>query len=181
MKKTIIIISTLFLTLNLYAQVIYDFEKEKALIEEVVEVQDINKSEIYERAKIWMASNMKSSDGHILEDDKDKENLIGTGNLLLKNKLFVQDKIINYKMSIFFKDGKYKILIDNLIYHWVGVNGQVRTPYMLDLNIEYEKVYSKKKLKKNKLHLEIDEAFKKLINSLNNSTIEKAPAKSDDW
>lgn len=179
MKKTLIISFLLLLIIDSYAQVVYDFDKEKALMESVIELQDIHKKEAYERAKIWMASTLKSSDNQIFSDDENNESLIGTGNLILSDRAFIWQRVVNFKLAIYFKDGKYKYILSEMVYHWVY--GNPRQNGMITLDTEYKHVYSKKKLKKNEFHIEIDEAFEKLVRSLNEAINQKTPSKSDDW
>src|SRR5690606_33472544 len=142
--------------------------REEAIIEDTLEIPSITKTEAYDRARVWMVANLKSGDQQIFSDDENKGSLIGTGNLLLADKGLIKEKIINYEIAIFFKDGRYKYTISKLVYSWVSnsLDQQQRTPHVLNLNKDYKKIYSKKTVKKNKLFLEIDRAFKKLTDDL---------------
>lgn len=183
MKKAIAVLITSLIVVFTNAQVVYDFEKEEARIEKVVEIPNTKKTEAYDRAKIWMASKLKSNDQQIFSNDEKKESLIGTGNLFLPSRFLEEERMLNFKMSIFFKDGRYKYEISELVYSSVSVtlDQQTRTPSKGGLNGAYRRLYTKKKFKKRKFFLQIDEVFKKLTDDLEKAIISEVPSQSDDW
>lgn len=183
MKERIIALA-LFLTCHLVqAQVIYDFEKDEALIERVIKAEGVKSDELYDKAKVWMAKNLKSSDEQILNDDPNKQTLIGTGNLYLPDQTYIREKIVNYKISLYFKDDRFKVIINELVYSWVSVSMDLatRTPGMVNLDESYKRVFSKKKGKKKKVEQQIDEEFEKLLNDLETTLNGKDEIENDDW
>lgn len=104
----------------------------KAVMDTVRTVDTTSARVLYDRAKEWMLRNLKSSDSHVSLDDEAKTKLIGTENLLLPTKkgwVNTTDRVLNFKLSIFLKDGRYRAIVENMVYSYVIVSGAERRPH----------------------------------------------------
>ncbi len=183
MKEVFFLILFGLICMSGFSQVVFDFDKDEALFERVIAVDTISKDDQYKRARLWMAENLKSSDEQILADEENHEYIIGTGNVFLPDQTLLREKVVNFKMSIYFREGRYKVIFSELVYSWVAVSMDMttRTPGMLELNENYKKLYSKKKIKKTKVEEEIDTAFENLLDDLNDAITGGSENHSDDW
>lgn len=79
--------------------------------EGIVPVEGVSKEEMFKRAKDWVLSNFKTGDNNIQFDEQ---------SLSIYNSPIVKMKRItnhlNFKIAIYFKDGKYKFRFDNIIF-----------------------------------------------------------------
>lgn len=104
------------------------------IYEDVITVENVAKEEMFKRAKQWILSNLKTSDNNIQFDEKELS-IINDANLIIKQgggySSFIASGITNLKVTLFFKDGRYKIRFDNVIVHIERGNGYptVITPY----------------------------------------------------
>jgi hypothetical protein len=80
----------------------------------VIQVEGNNKEQLYERAKNWFVIMYKSSKDVIQLDDKENGNIIGKGNFRIV--YYERDPIINHTISLSVKDGRYKYVVNNLVY-----------------------------------------------------------------
>ncbi|MBK0402292.1 DUF4468 domain-containing protein [Adhaeribacter sp. BT258] len=165
-----------------FSQVKYDFESGSARMENVVQVSNIQRDELYNKSRIWLAQNLKSSDNQVFLEDTNKENLIATGNLLLDRKGLLSDRVLNFKLSLAFKDGRYKYVIDKIVFSekFTNIDGKV-SYYTYDLDQHYAKMHSKNKDKKGNKFEEIDAELITLMTNLEKTLNNTMPAKSQDW
>lgn len=101
-------------------------------------VEGVPDTVLYERAKEWMLRNMKSADSQVSLDDKAKEKLIGTPDLLLPNKTwnafsYSGQRMLNFKLSVFVKDGRYRKIIENIVHPEVAVSQNDQRPGMISM------------------------------------------------
>lgn len=166
-----------------YSQIIWDEEKQSAKSETILDIEGVSQKDLYERTKIWMARNLKSSDNQTLLDDEGHERIIGTGNLLLANRGLITDRILNFKLSVYFKEGRCKIVGDNMVFSetWNSLDGSNRTAMNHDLNQVFQKMTSQKKQKRKKFMDDIDEAFAQPLKSLESDLRSGSSNESDDW
>lgn len=182
MKKLTVLIFALSFNISAFSQIAWDEEKQSARIESVIEVADVSKAVLYERAKLWMARNLKSSDNQILYDEDGQERIIGTGNLLLSNAGSSTDRVLNFKISIFIRDGKFKVIGDNMIFSDVlnSINSS-RTPRTFSLDQVYQQMSNSKKQKRKSYMDDIDAAFAELLKSLVKDLNVGSTDESEDW
>ena len=193
MKNITKVILFVFLVISPYtsfSQIFWHFEKEEVVLEEVVEVKGMSQKDIYNKAKIWMTTKFKSSDSQILKDDEDFKTIIGTGNLLLKNRPITlgypeRNRILNFKMMISFKDEKFKYQITNIVFsktvQYPQPRGMQNEIIVLDDIYQRQAERAKKKgksIKKDKLQQEWDEALKELTDKLKKEVSNNL---NDDW
>jgi hypothetical protein len=105
----------------------------RAFMDTVLTIDGSSSTMLYERAREWMLRNLKSADSQISLEDKDGARLIANANLLLPEKPFkagskYTQRVLNYKISVFLKEGRYRVIIENIIYSYVFVVGRERTP-----------------------------------------------------
>ena len=93
----------------------------RIVLDTVRAISGVPDTVLYERAKEWMLRNLKSADNQVSLDDKVKEKLIGTTNLLLPDKKenafsYSSERVLNFKLSVFVKNGRYRVMIENIVY-----------------------------------------------------------------
>lgn len=133
MKKIILVISTLVFINSGSAQhgkkdatlqkitLPVDSTTGKVVYQGIIKVDTIGKRELYTRAKDWVVRTLKSSDNNINLDDKDFNSLTATGNIMLPdigNRMSVMftERYFNLKISIYFKDGRVKYVLENIVH-----------------------------------------------------------------
>jgi len=154
--------------------------------EQVIQAEVIKQADIYDRSKNWIVRSLKSSDNAINLDDSNKGSIIATGNILLNDQsgfLKYTNVVLNFKFSVYCKEGKYKIIVDNFILNYnVHLVGEIQprtTP--LEEGFKKEGVYKGKK-QTDKTYIEVDEKIKKMILELKSSvTTGKVPGDKGDW
>ncbi len=130
----------------------------------VIQVDGVNKEELYTRAKKWFATTYKSAKDVIQLDDKENGEIIGKGNFNIS--YYTRNPIINHTISISIKDGKFKYKITDFRYS----DNQNETFLVED----FPKSWGGKK----KLYETIDIKVKLLIDSLEKSLKSKPDT---DW
>lgn len=86
--------------------------------EKVVEVPDVSREDIYKKLSSYIISTVKTGDKHTLIDDAKMEMLVSTPTLALKSKDLkgIGEQILNFKITVHFKEGKYKINATSFVY-----------------------------------------------------------------
>ena len=149
---------------------------------EVVHVDtSINKLESYSRAREWFAKQYKSSTNVIQMDDKESGKIVGKALMQVYHRALGSNHpsgYINYTISIYLKDGRYKYEITNF-YHtgqYVGDGNRID-----DYGPCEDMIHTKKKIMGmsyqktfNYYLLQLDDNIKLLIVSLKNSMNTKA-------
>lgn len=94
----------------------------------VVELTGLTKETIYNKAKLWITSNLKSSDNMTNLNDASQDKLIGTGTVDIDSlrlpflfKAYAIAKI-NFKFIVQIKDGKLKYSLENIILYYKDKN-----------------------------------------------------------
>lgn len=103
---------------------ITDESSDDYYFERVVEVAGISKTDMFARAKEWTLSKLKTVDNNIHFDEQQFSIMNGSTLLLRKTGVFV-----NFKVSILFKDGKYKFRFDNLVVTYTSGTLVLTKPY----------------------------------------------------
>src|SRR5258708_984965 len=93
----------------------------KVTYQGIIKVDSLPKKELYLRAKDWVVRTLKSSDNNINIDDKDYNSLTSTGNILLPDignrmSYLFTERHLNFKLTIYFKDGRVKYLMENMVH-----------------------------------------------------------------
>lgn len=86
----------------------------------VIDAPNITKDVLFSRVKSWTVANIKSADNNNVYDDKEYK-IINTAAIKIEPKngfgWTLTDGFFDFKLSIFFKDGRLKIHIDNVVFH----------------------------------------------------------------
>ena len=181
MKKILLFVLALFIYSQIDAQdstnwgMPYNSVKKIFIYEEVVAVSGISKDELYKRAESWIATYYTSGLKKIYEKSQ-------TDGYIRLNHRFpvmktvkgqiINDVIINYKMELSFKDGKYRFQIFKF-YCGVDANSQPIEKWMLSTYSDPE--VAKERYKK------IDLEVQKAITSLKAAMLKPVPVKTDNW
>jgi hypothetical protein len=154
---------------------------------EVVSVDTLsNKQELFSRAREWFAKAYKSSTKVIQMEDKESGKIVGKAliQVFYKYMGLKPGGYINYTISIYIKNGKYKYELTDFFHTGVSVNG-----YSLDGGA-CEKILKEKKGagylsydKTYELYLfQMDENIKALVSDLKAAMKTKATnTKKEDW
>lgn len=96
------------------------FGQERLTYTNVVKVDSISKNELYNRAKLWMASAYNSSNDVIQIGNKEEGQIIGKASIKYLSRVFVGSATtggyIKYTIKIFVKEGRYKYEITDFIH-----------------------------------------------------------------
>jgi hypothetical protein len=165
------------------SQIEFDEENQSASYSVVEYVENSSKEEMYARAKIWIAGNLKSSDTQVFYDDDSHQQIIATGNLHLKDKALQINRILNYKLTVYFKEDRYKLVVDQMIMDVTNTSldrsNQARS--LENVTNVYKKHHKKNKKKRTKLMDELDEVLAGLAQNFHNSLSLESTPDSSDW
>jgi hypothetical protein len=124
-----IVIFFLLLISSVKAQDSIPLKDGKLHFEEVVEVLNNSKENLYSKGKIWFVDNFKSADDVLQMDDKEAGILIGKGYRDIYVDTKIMGSIQKYKTRAFYtikiqiKEGKYKLDIYDIYYYSYPTNG----------------------------------------------------------
>ena len=167
-----------------------DSSTSKITYSEVVHVDSLaNKQELFSRAREWFAKAYKSSTNVIQMEDKESGKIVGKALMQVYHKALgteYQSGYINYTISIYIKDGRYKYEVTD--FHHTGqlVSGGNRIPdcgaceKMINttdksMGVSYQKIY-------NYYLAQMDNNIKDLISGLKAAMSTKTTnTKKDDW
>lgn len=157
--------------------------------EEVLQTDSISQEDIYNRAKNWIARNLKSGDNMVNLDNADKSSIIATGNILMSDQaaalLSYKDVVINFKFSVYCKQGRFKVIIDNFLLDYklyFKMDGTSK-----NITTSLEGGYKKSGVVKGegatqRTYIEANASFRKMIADLKSSIESGAvPGDKDDW
>lgn len=166
-----------------------DSVSDKFKYEQVFKAEGIKQAEIYERSKNWIVRTLKSSDNIINLDDTNKDALNATGNLLLEDQqnglIKYSDVILNFKFSVYCKEGRYKVIVDNFVINYSV--GSAMSSDKQRRTMALEQGYKKEGLVKGKqstekTYIELNDKINKMLSDLKSSFISnKMPGDKGDW
>jgi len=142
MKNLIAILALNVFYLTSFGQLPIDAETGKVVYTEVVDLNGLNKKDIYQKAKLWVVSNLKAGDNMVELEGSNSDQIVGTGNLVFDDIPTgygngKRDKItsvnLNFKFIVFIKDGKYKYEVSNFLLTYKWLNAYVWQEYSSDL------------------------------------------------
>lgn len=102
--------------------------------ENVVNVGNVSKEEMFKRAKQWVLSNLKTDDNNI-GFNEEQQTINSTATLVMTPgggfSWTITHGLINFKLKLEFRDGRYKFVFDNIVVQAVfgGGGGVVTLPY----------------------------------------------------
>ena len=156
---------------------------------EVVTIDSVSKNELYSRAREWFAKTFNSSKSVIQMDDKENGKIIGKASMHVYHKALGSNfpsGYINYTISVYLKDGRYKYEINGFNHIGELIKGGNRIPdygpceKMINttdkvMGISYQKTYNYY------LH-QVDENINALVSDLKSALSNKIKnTESDNW
>lgn len=115
----------LFLTLKIFTAITMTAYGQNALTyTEVVKVDSISKHELYNRAKIWFATEYNNASNVLQIDDRDAGQIIGKAVIIYNPTVYSRSEqtkgAIKYTIKIFVKAGRFKYEITDFIHDPYG-------------------------------------------------------------
>jgi len=134
----------------------------------------ISKEQAYKNAKNYILSTLKTSDNNIVNDDKTFGEILNHGSLILKpihgSGWTIDKAVLDFKVHIFFKGGRYKLVIDNIAYRAENMAPNPDMGTYKDLKNESVG----KKFKR-----AVDESLKDFVNVLNAAVVNNSTSNSN--
>lgn len=144
-----------------------------------------DKTELYSRAREWFAKAYKSSTNVIQMDDKESGKIVGKALMQVYHRAFGKDHVsgfINYTISVYIKDGRYKYEVANFYHTGQYVGDGITIP---DFGTCEEMIHAKKKSYQKTFNYylsQMDENIKALIlNMKENMSKQNTTGKKDNW
>lgn len=113
-----------------YKVVVIKSESSGYVYENVVNVEGVSKEEMFKRAKTWIIANLKTEDNNINFDEAGMS-ITNTATLVLKAasgfNWAITHGVVNFKLNIMFKEGRYKFIFDNIVVQAAYADGIVET------------------------------------------------------
>ena len=139
MKKILLALTLLAVIPNAQAKdkeeiqkVLVKNDADKYVFEGVVNVDGAAADMMYKRAKEWVIANLKTGDNNIQFDDE-KKSIVNSATIVIKQErsgmASFSSTLVNFKLNLQFKDGRYKFVIDNVVAGYSVYNRDIVTPY----------------------------------------------------
>jgi uncharacterized protein with TBP-like fold DUF4468 len=138
-KLTLLLFS--FLSISSQAQFPTN-EKGEVEYSEVITLEGLTKKQIYDKAKLWIVSTLKSGDNMVELSGDNSDQIVGTGNIILddlktgysRNKRdHIYTPSLNFKFIVFCKDGRFKYELSNIVFHYTWIFNSISSPFATDL------------------------------------------------
>jgi hypothetical protein len=148
---------------------------EEYTYEDVVKIESVTKAEMFSRAKKYIIANFKTNDNNI-QFDESNFSIVNTSTVILEPKTGLTWQItsgfINFKLSLDFKDGRYKFIFSNIVILATYIGGETETS-------DYSKIQRNNKPSK----FMRDQVNEKLfsISSQLEKAIKGEDKKANDW
>ena len=163
----------------------------KITYSEVVYVDSLaNKEQLFSRAREWFAKAYKSSTNVIQMEDKESGKIVGRALMQVYHKALLSSNMpsghINYTISIYLKDGKYKYEVTDFYHTGQMFNNVVGIPDYGScenmLNTIHKTMGKPSQKIYNSYVYQIDDNIKNMISDLKASMTTKVTnIKKDDW
>jgi len=195
MKNFLFSISFLFIFIsNAFTQketpnLPFDKTTNKITYSEVILVDSLTtKQELFSRAREWFAKTYKSSTNVIQMEDKESGKIVGKALMQVYHKQFGmigESGYINYTISLYLKDGKYKYEITNF-YHsgqFTSAGGRIPDYGVCEdminttdrqMGFSYQKIY-------NYYLNQMNDNITELVVDLKRAMITNAVSSQNDW
>lgn len=180
MKVILQLLFFFFLSSISFSQVFWDVESQSAKMEGIIQVKDVPIEELYERSKVWLATNVTSANKQTVSDQDSLKQLIGAGNLILSSGAG-PNQTLNFNITILIKDGRIKYIINKLVLiNYSGTLYSGGEPTFQDLDALYEKRFKKGQDKKD-IQILVDEKLASLIKTMENSLAKSSKSETEGW
>jgi len=152
----------------------------KVEYKEVIEVPGVSKDELYLRAWEWLSKTFISSKNVIQMKDQEGGIIVGNATIQVsvKRVMMFPAGWINYTLTLNFKDGRYRCVINSFVHDGTGSefsNGASAGPLTKDIPRK-PKIFSKKEWAR--IKMQVDEEINKLIESMKAAMISDS---DDEW
>ena len=152
-------------------------EEDRIVYKGTVKLEQVNKEDLYTKAKNALLNNVKGSKKEIIEDDNEKEKIAANGSIKLSSPYHII-KTVEYILELSLEDGKYKYRIDSVYIKQKERNGKTNKISSEEL-LKGMEVTGPTSANTEKQLNEIDMNFQKLIALVNND-IKKPPVKTSE-
>lgn len=100
-------------------------DEDRIVYKGTVKLEQVNKEDMYARAKNAILNNVKGSNEGIAEDNKEKEKIAAEGSIKLSSPYHII-KTVEYILELSVEDGKYKYRIDSVYIKQVERGGKTK-------------------------------------------------------
>ena len=181
MKKLIIVFFLCFCALTYGQDSMFSsipLKNGKAFYSGIVQIDNVSKNELYNRAKRWFVNTYTSAQDNIQLDDKENGEIVGKGCFQTNWDIAIissQNINVCQTIRILIKDNRYKYEITNFSVNYFANAGQTSGPAFFDMPLENWMSFSKKNSQK--LFKKIDVHVNDVIKSLS----EYLKMKPEEW
>lgn len=144
--------------------------------EQVVNVEGVTKEEMFNRAKKWIIANFKTSDNNIQFDEANLT-IANTATVVMNAasgfNWAITSGLVNFKLNLQFKEGRYKFIFDNIAVQAVYSDGIVET-------VNYEQAQKNNKPAKH-IRKETNEKLLAISTQLEQAIKTGGGKGKDDW
>jgi hypothetical protein len=160
---------------------------------DVVQVEGISKKQLFNRAKMWIATYYRSSSDVLQIVDEENGQIVGKALIEYHSSVYKGSEAtkgyIRYKISIFFKDGRYKYSFSNFIHEGNPFNDGPEISFGLITNdeecpIEFNNILIGAKWRDNvwnDIKDKVDAEMKGTVESLKTSMNKTIAVEEDEW
>ncbi len=181
-KPNLVLVFMTSITMNVFGQSPLTYT-------EIVKVDSVSKSELYNRAKIWFATTYNSANDVIQMENKDEGEIIGRAIITYSPTVYFASEqtrgVIKYTVKLFVKDGRYKYEITDFIHDPYGNKYGKSSMGLITTNDECPNPKPSAKGWSNKVWADIkaliEENMISLISSIKQGMTKKNESNNDDW
>ncbi|HEX8425092.1 DUF4468 domain-containing protein [Hymenobacter sp.] len=185
--KLLFIVSSLLSSVGLYAQTTavttlpVDAQTQRVTYSEIVTVDGVKQSELYSRAKLWLALTFDDAKDVIKVDEKDAGLLLIRAYTdlpirLTQGSLAPVNQEAGYMMTLNFKDGRYKYTLTN----YNLIVGSLAVPVEKEISAQMSKPKNKGAFIAKQYEEQVATYAKSLAESLS-ATLHKPVSGEDNW
>ena len=128
---------------------LYINEDKSFYFDTVINVPNTTMETLYKRAKEWVTGNIRTVDNNIVFDDKGFSEI--KNEIMIKLKNVMDGRYVNFKYSIKFQEGKFRIHCGSFLYNKTA------------LMFENQPLHDVSSMWRKKVYSEFDENFSQLI------------------
>jgi hypothetical protein len=148
----------------------YSYDNGTYSYENVIDVTGTGKAALYDNAKKWIIANLKTPKESLFFDEDNKTSITANTAIRLKDQFGVTNQLVDFKLTINFKDDKVRIIASDFVYHGL-YPGNLFQKSFNDL-----RPFSKKVMRT--IYEEFDTQFEAMTTGLINGIKNK---QSDNW
>ena len=203
MKELLLFTVAFFLfAQNSFSQFKFDEETSSFIADTLILKEGLTKQEIYKRAKEWTFRTLWVSGNELAFSDETSDRIFTKGVLKLddvvKNRywsggVMYANRLVSFRMALFFKDGKAKVITENIVIQHEIISSTVNKTETYNLEKLYEfqeelnAIEKPKKLTKDRLNninviiADAERALSLLFVQLDKSLNHKIMSEREDW